>query len=69
MASLDYSQPVNQVRLLIPDIVKLEDPKDLRKPPSYIFSDMELFGFLAIEGGTSRRPPPGLLWRSPHLRR
>lgn len=55
MASLDYSQPVNQVRLLIPDIIKLEDPKDLRKPPSYLFSDMELFGYLAIEGGNVKR--------------
>lgn len=55
MDLMDYGAPVNQVRLLIPDLEKLEDPRDLRKPPEYIFTDAQLTGYLAIEGGNVKR--------------
>lgn len=51
MSDIDYSSPVGQVRLLIPDVEELEDPRDLRRPAEYIFSDEQIRAYLTIEGG------------------
>ncbi len=55
MSAIDYSSPVGQVRLLIPDVEELEDPRDLRRPAEYIFSDEQIKAYLAIEGGSVKR--------------
>ena len=52
---VDYTTPEGQVRLLIPDVVKLVDPRDLQAEPEYIFSDGQIAGFLAIERGNIKR--------------
>ena len=52
---VDYTTPKGQVRLLIPDVVKLVDPRDLQAEPEYIFSDDQITGFLAIERGNIKR--------------
>lgn len=52
---VDYTTPEGQVRLLIPDVVKLVDPRDLQAEPEYIFSDDQIAGFLAIERGNIKR--------------
>ena len=52
---VDYTTPEGQVRLLIPDVVKLVDPRDLQAEPEYIFSDDQITGFLAIERGNIKR--------------
>ena len=52
---VDYTTPEGQVRLLIPDVVKLVDPRDLQAEPEYIFSDDQIAGFLAIERGNVKR--------------
>ena len=48
---IDYSSPVGQVRVLIPDLRKLEDLRDLRKEARYLFTDEEIGAFLAVNGG------------------
>ena len=39
---IDYTSPVGQVRVLIPDLRKLEDLRDLRNEPRYLFTDDEI---------------------------
>ena len=51
MSEIDYGTPIGQVRLLIPDVEKLADPRDLRLPPEYIFTDEQIAGYLALESG------------------
>ena len=51
MSEIDFSSPVGQVRVLIPDLRKLEDLRDLRKEPRYLFTDDEILAFLAINNG------------------
>lgn len=48
---IDYNSPIGQVRVLIPDLRKLEDLRDLRKEPRYLFTDEEIQAYLAINGG------------------
>nr|DAJ48585.1 MAG TPA: hypothetical protein [Caudoviricetes sp.] len=48
---IDFNSPVGQVRVLIPDLRKLEDLRDLRKEPRYLFTDEEIGAFLAINKG------------------
>lgn len=48
---IDFSTPVGQVRVLIPDLRELEDLRDLRKPKRYLFSDEEIGALLAVNGG------------------
>lgn len=48
---IDYNSPVGQVRVLIPDLRKLEDLRDLRKEPRYLFTDEEISAYLTINGG------------------
>lgn len=45
---IDYTSSVGQVRVLIPDLRKLEDLRDLRNEPRYLFTDDEILTFLAI---------------------
>lgn len=45
---IDYTSSVGQVRVLIPDLRKLEDLRDLRNEPRYLFTDDEILAFLAI---------------------
>lgn len=52
---IDYQTPVGQVRLLIPDTERLEDPRDLRREPEFILSDGQIEGFLAIADGNVKR--------------
>lgn len=51
MSDIDFSSPVGQVRVLIPDLRKLEDLRDLRNEPRYLFADEEIEAFLAVNGG------------------
>lgn len=52
---IDYTSPVGQVRVLIPDLRKLEDLRDLRKEPRYLFTDDEILAFLAVNNGNVKR--------------
>jgi len=52
---IDYTSPIGQVRVLIPDLRKLEDLRDLRNEPRYLFSDDEILAFLAINNGNVKR--------------
>lgn len=51
MSDIDFSSPVGQVRVLIPDLRKLEDLRDLRNEPRYLFADEEIEALLAINSG------------------
>lgn len=53
--AIDYTTPVGQVRLLIPDLEPLEDPRDLRLPPEFIFTDEQIQGYLLISGGNVKK--------------
>ena len=46
---------IEQVRLLIPDLVKLDDPRDLSAAPEYLFTDDQLQGYLDIEKDNVKR--------------
>lgn len=48
---IDYTSPIGQVRLLIPDTSLLENPRDLRADKTYLFSDDQISAFLAINNG------------------
>ena len=52
---IDYTSPVGQVRVLIPDLRKLEDLRDLRNEPRYLFTDDEILAFLAVNSGNVKR--------------
>lgn len=52
---IDYTSPIGQVRVLIPDLRKLEDLRDLRKEPRYLFTDDEILAFLAVNNGSVKR--------------
>ena len=52
---IDYTSPIGQVRVLIPDLRKLEDLRDLRKEPRYLFTDDEILAFLAVNNGNVKR--------------
>ena len=52
---IDYTSPIGQVRVLIPDLRKLEDLRDLRNEPRYLFTDDEILGFLAVNNGNVKR--------------
>ena len=51
MVMIDYTSPVGQVRVLIPDLRKLEDLRDLRKEARYLFTGKEIGAFLAVNNG------------------
>lgn len=52
---IDYTSSIGQVRVLIPDLRKLEDLRDLRNEPRYLFTDDEILAFLAINNGNVKR--------------
>lgn len=52
---IDYTSPIGQVRVLIPDLRKLEDLRDLRNEPRYLFTDNEILAFLAVNNGNVKR--------------
>lgn len=52
---IDYASPIGQVRVLIPDLRKLEDLRDLRNEPRYLFTDDEILAFLAVNNGNVKR--------------
>ena len=52
---IDYTSPIGQVRVLIPDLRKLEDLRDLRNEPRYLFTNDEILAFLAINNGNVKR--------------
>ena len=52
---IDYISPIGQVRVLIPDLRKLEDLRDLRNEPRYLFTDDEILAFLAVNDGNVKR--------------
>lgn len=52
---IDYTSPIGRVRVLIPDLRKLEDLRDLRNEPRYLFTDDEILAFLAVNNGNVRR--------------
>lgn len=54
MSDIDFSSPVGQVRVLIPDLRKLEDLRDLRNEPRYLFADEEIEALLAVNGGNAK---------------
>lgn len=52
---IEYTSPIGQVRVLIPDLRKLEDLRDLRNEPRYLFTDDEILAFLAVNNGNVKR--------------
>lgn len=52
---IDYTSPIGQVRVLIPDVRKLEDLRDLRNEPRYLFTDDEILAFLAVNNENVKR--------------
>lgn len=52
---IDYTSPIGQVRVLIPDLRKLDDLRDLRNEPRYLFTDDEILAFLAVNNGNVKR--------------
>lgn len=52
---IDYTSSIGQVRVLIPDLRKLEDLRDLRNEPRYLFTDDEILAFLAVNNGNVKR--------------
>ena len=52
---IDYTSPIGQGRGLIPDLRKLEDLRDLRNEPRYLFTDDEILAFLAVNNGNVKR--------------
>ena len=52
---IDYTSPIGRVRVLIPDLRKLEDLRDLRNEPRYLFTDDEILAFLAVNNGNVKR--------------
>ena len=52
---IDYTSPIGQVRVLIPDLRKLEDLRDLRNEPRYLFTDDEILAFLAVNNENVKR--------------
>lgn len=52
---IDYTSPIGQVRVLIPDLRKLEDLRDLRNEPRYLFTDDEILAFLGVNNGNVKR--------------
>ena len=52
---IDYTSPIGQVRVLIPDLRKLEDLRDLRNEPRYLFTDDEILAFLVVNNGNVKR--------------
>lgn len=52
---IDYTSPIGQVRVLIPDLRKLEDLRDLRNEPRYLFTDDEILAFLVVNNGSVKR--------------
>lgn len=54
MSEIDFSSPIGQVRVLIPDLRKLEDLRDLRNEPRYLFADEEIEALLAVNGGNAK---------------
>ena len=55
MADVDYASPTGQVRILIPDVEPLKDPRDLRAEAAFIFTDEQIGAFLALNGGNVKR--------------
>lgn len=51
--ALDFEEPVNKVRVLIPDLVALPDPADPDGPKSTIFTDDEIQAFISLGGETT----------------
>lgn len=52
---IDYTSSIGQVRVLIPDLRKLEDLRDLRNEPRYLFTDDEILAFLTVNNGNVKR--------------
>ena len=52
---IEYPSRIGQVRVLIPDLRKLEDLRDLRNEPRYLFTDDEILAFLAVNNGNVKR--------------
>lgn len=50
-----FNTNVGRVRLLIPDIEERSDPRDLRLPPAYLFTDEQIQAFLDINNGNVKR--------------
>lgn len=53
--AIDYTTDVGKLRLLIPDMVLLDDPRDFSADPAYLFEDEQLEGYLSIETGNLKR--------------
>ena len=52
---IDYTSPIGQVLVLIPELRKLEDLRDRRNEPRYLFTDDEIRAFLAVNNGNVKR--------------
>lgn len=48
---IDYSTDTGKVRLLIPDVELIEDPRHPELDGAYIFTDEQIGALLEIEGG------------------
>lgn len=51
----NYSTAVGQVRLLIPDVEQLDDPRDPEATPAYLFNDAQIQAFLVLYSNNVKR--------------
>jgi hypothetical protein len=51
----DYTTPIGQVRLLIPDTEPLENLNDPSESPEYIFSDAQIQAFIVLYSNNVKR--------------
>ena len=51
----NYSTAVGQVRLLIPDVEQLDNPKDPAADPAYIFNDDQIQAFITLYNDNVKR--------------
>ena len=51
----NYSTALGQVRLLIPDVEQLSDPRTPSATPSYLFNDAQIQAFVALYSNNVKR--------------
>jgi hypothetical protein len=51
----DYFTSIGQVRLLIPDVEQLDNPKDPTANPEYIFNDAQIQAFVTLYSNNVKR--------------
>ena len=55
MEYIDYTTDIGKVRLLIPDVEPLVDPRNVSAEPQLLFTDVQLQALLDVESGNLKR--------------